>query len=50
MPYRDPSRLGGWLYAHVAWGTSLGLAEPSTVASPIYTLADKRADHEQTGA
>ena len=37
-------------YAHFAWGADLGLAEPSTVASPMYTLLDRRAVREQTGA
>ena len=29
--------------AHLAWEPDLGLAEPSTVASPVYILADRKA-------
>ena len=33
----------GHEFAHLAWGEVLGLAEPSTVASPVHTLADREA-------
>lgn len=42
-------------YAHLVWGgADLGLVEPwtveATVASPMYTLVERRAVHKQTGA
>ena len=30
-------------FAHLAWGVDFGLAEPSIVASPMYTLIDRKA-------
>lgn len=36
-------------HAHCTWGADLDLTEPSTVASPMYTLVDRRAVHEKTG-
>ena len=30
-------------FAHLAWGIDFGLAEPSIVASPMYTLIDRTA-------
>ena len=36
-------------FAHLAWGTGLGLADTSTVAVPLYTLTGRRAI-EGTGA
>ena len=37
-------------FAHLAWGVDFGLAEPSIVASPMYTLIDRRAVMDQGNA
>ena len=46
---RPPSRLRKRI-AHLAWGVNFGLAEPSIVASPMYTLIDRKAVMDQGNA
>ena len=37
-------------YAHLAWGPDLGLGAASTLASPLYTLADRCTIHLPNGS
>ena len=37
-------------YAHFAWDADLGLAAPSTMAPPLYTLVDRQASAKKGGA
>ena len=36
-------------YAHSTWGPDLGLADDSTVASPLYTLVDRQSVERANG-